>query len=260
MAQVLIGCSGWQYSSWRGSFYPKDLASSRWLQYYTSQFHTVEVNNTFYRLPEKSTFAAWRDATPAGFVVAVKASRYLTHLKRLRQPAAPLSRLLGRVVALGSRLGPILYQLPSTLRYDERRLRGFLRSLAVQSMRIDKKIRDAGEPGVVRLRHVIEFRDPSWYRRDVFEALRKADVAICLHDMPGSEIVDAPGVPFVYVRFHGTAGKYCGSYSNATLRRWAQRLRKALTAGHDVYAYFNNDLGGTAVRDARALSEYVCRP
>jgi len=259
MPRAYIGCSGWRYASWRGPFYPDILAPAQWLSYYSSQFETVEINNTFYRLPEKSTFAAWRAATPDGFTIAVKASGYLTHRKRLRAPAEPLARLFSRASALGPRIGPILYQLPATLRYDPRLLRRFLAALAAQGARLRKKTGGSGRPRGRRLRHVIEFRDASWYRPDVFEAMRAAGAAVCLHDMPGSEISDAPDKPFVYVRFHGTDGKYKGSYSDAVLSGWARRLRNALASGHDVYAYFNNDLGGTALQDARTLIRHVSR-
>ena len=260
MPRAYIGCSGWRYASWRGPFYTDTLPPSQWLGYYASQFATVELNNTFYRLPEAATFAAWRAATPDGFTIAVKASGYLTHRKRLRAPAEPLARLFGRASALGPRLGPILYQLPSSLRYDGVRLRRFLAGVASQSARLHEKELKSGRQPAGPLRHVIEFRDASWYRAEVFEALQSAGAAVCLHDMPGSEIVDVPDAPFVYVRFHGTEGKYRGGYSDLVLRRWARRLRNALARGHDVYAYFNNDLGGTAVENARTLIRHVCRP
>jgi uncharacterized protein YecE (DUF72 family) len=259
MPRAHIGCSGWRYASWRGSFYPDTLPPSQWLGHYAAHFATVEINNTFYRLPEAATFAAWRMATPDGFTIAVKASGYLTHRKRLRAPAEPLARLFGRASALGPRLGPILYQLPATLRYDAVRLRRFLAGLASQSARLFARQPESSLP-VAPLRHVIEFRDASWYRTDVFEELQAAGAAVCLHDMPGSAIFDAPDAPFVYVRFHGTEGTYSGSYSDKVLRKWARRLRSALGTGHDVYAYFNNDLGGTAVENARTLIRHVCRP
>lgn len=240
--RLFIGCSGWQYASWRGRFYPAALPTSRWLTYYAAHFQTVEVNNTFYRLPEKRAFVSWRNATPPGFVITVKASRYLTHLKRLRAPTPPLTRLVRRVSALGSRLGPILFQLPGSMRYDAGRLRIFLRALTKRRP---------------RTRSVLEFRDPSWYRDDVFDALRRARVALCLHDMPGSAIDDGPREPFVYVRFHGTTKKYGGSYPDAVLGVWAARLRAAAAAGRDVYAYFNNDVDGAALANARTLIRYV---
>ncbi len=236
--RLFIGCSGWVYASWRGRFYPATLPQSRWLTYYAAHFSTVEMNGTFYRLPEKRTFARWRAETPPGFAITIKASRYLTHLKRLRAPTPPLARLFRRVSALGPRLGPILFQLPGSMRYDPSRLRVFLRAL--------QKRRP-------RTRYVLEFRDPSWYRAEVFDALRRARVAVCLHDMPGSAIADAPREPFVYVRFHGTTKKYGGSYTDKSLRVWARRINDAISAGRDVYAYFNNDIDGAAVANARAL-------
>jgi uncharacterized protein YecE (DUF72 family) len=245
-----IGCSGWQYKSWAGTFYPPALPLSKWLPYYTQRFGTVEVNNTFYRLPEASTFAAWRDATPPGFIVAVKASRYLTHLTRLRRPSQPLARLLTRAAALESRLGPILYQLPATLQFDLPRLNAFIRAAAAQEKRVS-----FARP----LRHVVEFRHPSWYRDETFDALRRAGMTVCLHDMPGSAIDRTPDPRFVYVRFHGTTGKYSGSYSMTVLRRWAKYVNETCAAGRDAYAYFNNDIGGTAVRDAQALIRAVAR-
>ena len=163
---VRIGCSGWQYKSWSGSFYPRTLHASRWLPYYAERFSTVEVNSTFYRLPDASTFAAWRDATPPGFVIAVKASRYLTHLTRLRRPSAPLARLFSRAFALGPRLGPILYQLPATLTFDLPRLRTFVAALSAQGRRVLARKPTPLRPRVPPLRHVIEFRDPNWYRAE----------------------------------------------------------------------------------------------
>jgi uncharacterized protein YecE (DUF72 family) len=243
--RILIGCSGWQYASWRGRFYPERLASARWLPYYATHFRTVEANGTFYRLPEKRTFVRLREATPPGFVLTVKASRYLTHLKRLKQPTPPLQRLFRRLAGLGPRLGPVLFQLPRTMKYDASRLRVFLRALNRQRP---------------RTRYVLEFRDPGWYRDDVYSALRKARVALCLHDMPGSAIAEGPREPFVYIRFHGTTKKYGGCYPDAALRLWARRIRAAADAGHDVYAYFNNDIDGAAVANARTLIKYVGPP
>src|SRR5436190_2948388 len=221
VGKIHVGCSGWQYNSWAGTFYPPDLPASRWLSYYTQRFGTVEVNNTFYRLPEESTFAAWREATPPGFIVAVKASRYLTHLTRIRKPSRPLARLFSRAFALGPRLGPLLYQLPATLQFDLPRLEAFIAALAVRGRRARARKVTAQRPRVPPLRHVIEFRHPSWYCDQTFAALNRAGIAVCLHDMPGSAIDRAPETRFVYVRFHGTTGKYAGSYSMTVLRRWA---------------------------------------
>jgi len=250
--RVWIGCSGWQYASWRGHFYPKRLPPSGWLEYYTSHFATVEVNGTFYKLPEAGTFSDWRKRTPPGFVIAVKASRYLTHLKRLREPGPPLSRLFSRVAHLGPRLGPILFQLPPMLPYDLERLRTFLAALRARSLR-HFRARSA------RRRFVLEFRHPSWYREETFALLRRARVALCLHDMAGSGISEISPEPFVYVRFHGTSGRYAGGYSEAALEVWTRRIAAWAGAGHDVYAYFNNDPRATAAFNALTLQSLCGR-
>jgi uncharacterized protein YecE (DUF72 family) len=248
MPPVRIGCSGWNYKTWRGSVYPAGLPSASWLTYYTSIFDTVEVNNTFYRLPEASTFAAWRETTPRGFVMAVKASRYLTHLKRLRDPQEPIARLFERAASLGSRLGPILYQLPPAFPRDLPRLTRFIAALP-------RRWPVTGPRGVVmrRLTHVIEFRDPSWYVPDIFDLLRRRRVALCLHDKRASEIAEPLVGPIAYVRFHGTSGHYHGSYDDAALRWWAARLREWQQEGTPVFAYFNNDPDGVAVKNALTL-------
>jgi uncharacterized protein YecE (DUF72 family) len=246
--RVRIGCSGWNYKSWRGPVYPATLPARSWLPHYTSLFDTVEVNNTFYRLPEDSTFAAWRASTPRGFLMAVKASRYLTHLKRLRDPDEPIARLFERAASLGNRLGPVLYQLPAAFRRDLDRLEAFLRALP-------PRWPVAGPGGVVmrRLTHVLEFRDPSWYVTETFDLLARAGAALCFHDKHGSPI-SAPAIGrVVYVRFHGPSGHYHGSYDDATLRRWAGQLRDYREEGRRVYAYFNNDPEGVAVTNALTL-------
>ena len=186
--ELRIGCSGWNYEAWRRRFYPSGLPPAGWLAHYATVFDTVEANGTFYRLPEPETFAAWRAQTPAGFLMAVKASRYLTHLKRLREPEAPLERLFERASGLGPRLGPVLYQLPPQMRIDLDRLDHFLRALP-------RRI-----AGRRRLRHVVEFRDQSWYTPDTFALLEAHDVALCLHDKRGAEIAEPAVGPFVYVQ------------------------------------------------------------
>lgn len=239
-----VGCSGWNYASWRGRFYPATLPAARWLPYYAERFDTVEVNNTFYRLPERATFAAWRSQVPANFLVGVKASRFLTHMKRLRDPEEPLERLFSRVSALGRQLGPVLYQLPGHFTIDLPRLDGFLKALPRTS-------------GGRRIRHVMEFRHPSWYVAETFQLLERRRVALCLHDKHGSAI-DGPFVgPFVYVRFHGTSGHYHGSYGSGQLMEWAHRLAEQAEQGRPVFAYFNNDPDATAVVNALSLRSAI---
>lgn len=235
MARPRIGCSGWQYKHWRGDFYPAEIPSTRWFDYYAERFDTVEINNSFYRLPEESTFARWAERAPAGFLYAVKASRFLTHMKKLKDPEEPLDRLFSHMRPLMPRLGPVLYQLPPNFKLDRGRLEHFLQVLP------------AG------VRHVVEFRDPTWYGDDISALLERYQVARCLHDMKGSATGQERVGPFVYVRFHGAAGTYSGGYSQERLRRWADWLHRQRATGADVFAYFNNDVGGHAPRDAVTL-------
>jgi len=231
---IRIGCSGWQYKHWRGDFYPAELPQSAWLAYYAQRFDTVEINNTFYRLPEAATFASWGRRAPRGFVYAVKASRYLTHMKKLKDPEAPVRLFFTRAKRLEHAFGPVLYQLPPRWPVNVERLATFLKTLP--RMR----------------RHTIEFREPSWYRDDVFALLDRHNVSLCLHDMAGSASGKLAVGPFVYVRFHGTQ-KYTGSYDDRTLDEWADWLAARHQEGRPIYAYFNNDTGGHAPRDAVRL-------
>jgi uncharacterized protein YecE (DUF72 family) len=234
-----VGCSGWQYKHWRGDFYPLDVPQTRWFDYYAARFDTVEINNTFYRLPEQSTFAAWAARAPSGFLFAIKASRFLTHMKKLKDPEEPIERLFSRMRPLRKHLGPVLYQLPPGWKLDRERLEHFLQAL----------------PRGVR--HVLEFRDPSWYTDDVKALLARHGASLCLHDMHGSATGRERIGPIVYVRFHGASGHYSGRYPDDRLRGWAEWLNEQRAAGADVYAYFNNDVGGHAPRDAVRLRQFV---
>ena len=205
-------------------------------------FDTVEVNNTFYRLPEAVTFDAWRGRAPAGFLYAVKASRYLTHMRKLKDPEEPISRFFERAGHLGAKLGPVLYQLPPRWKRDLPRLEAFL-SLLPKRRRL----------------HAVEFRDPSWYGGETYALLEKARVALCLHDMRGSESPTLFVGPFAYVRFHGSGPKYGGRYPDQVVADWARLLAVQVHQGRDVYAYFNNDAGGHAPRDAVRLRDAMAR-
>ncbi len=238
--QLRVGTSGWIYKHWRGVFYPERLPAREWFAFYARSFDTVEINNSFYRLPSPDAFAAWRRQAPPGFVYAVKASRYLTHMKKLKDPAPGLRLILGRARALGPHLGPILYQLPPRWRCDLDRLRQFLAAL----------------PG--DLHHVFEFRDPSWYNDTVRSLLTQAGASFCIHDMRGSESPAWVTGPLAYLRFHGpTELKYAGCYTPDDLRRSADRIAGMQQAGRDVFAYFNNDDRGHAITNARQLKEFL---
>ncbi|HUR22155.1 MAG TPA: DUF72 domain-containing protein [Vicinamibacterales bacterium] len=233
-----VGCSGWQYKHWRGDFYPDGLAAARWLEHYARQFDTVEINNSFYRLPAAHSFETWRERVPAGFAYAVKASRYITHMKKLKDPAAPLDLLFSRVTHLKEALGPVLYQLPPRWPLNFERLTEFLRALPRG------------------FTHVVEFRDPTWYVEPVFEALRAHGVSLCIHDMGGSETGLRMVGPAVYLRFHGPQ-RYRGRYSPERLAATAAWCLDRLSEGVPVYAYFNNDIGGHAPRDAVRFRELL---
>jgi uncharacterized protein YecE (DUF72 family) len=237
---VRIGTSGWEYGHWAGRFYPRDLPRDRWLERYATEFDTVELNNSFYRLPDANQFAAWSSRVPRRFRFAVKASRYLTHIKRLREPKEPIRRLWTRAERLGPRLGPVLYQLPPRWKPDIERLDTFLAA-------------------VPHAPQAVEFRDRRWYIDDALEALARAAVALCLHDMAGSASQPVPVGPLVYVRFHGSGAKYGGSYSPQRLTAWADRIAGWAADGRPVWAYFNNDAAGHAVRDADRLRSLVTR-
>jgi uncharacterized protein YecE (DUF72 family) len=233
---IHIGTSGWQYDDWRGPFYPEDLPQRKWLEFYSSQFRTVEVNNSFYRLPERETFQRWREQSPAGFVVAVKASRFITHMKRLRDPEEPVALLWERASGLGDRLGPVLFQLPPRFPVDLERLRRLLAALPAE------------------MRPAFEFRDPSWYIDEVFLLLDGAGAALVWPDRPGVR----PTLPalggWLYVRFHqGTARG--PDYRRDKLRRWASRI--AAANAEEAFIYFNNDQTGAAIRDARTMIELI---
>ena len=236
MSRFRIGCSGWQYKHWKGDFYPGDLPQREWLEYYAQRFETVEVNNSFYRLPPEGVFETWRARTQKPFLFAVKASRFLTHMKKLKDPEEPVERLFSRARELRSKLGPVLYQLPKQMPKNIDRLSAFLEVLPQ------------------RVKHAVEFRHPSWYDDDVMRLLRRHNVALCLHDMPGSETRRMLTARFAYVRFHGATGRYNGAYPDTALAEWAQWL---ITNDAPAFVYFNNDIGGHAPRDAKRLVELL---
>ena len=239
--RIRVGCSGWQYRHWRGDFYPAELPTSQWFAHYARTFDTVEINNSFYRWPAAETFAKWCEQAPSGFMYAVKASRFLTHMKKLKDPEEPVERTFDHVRRLGPRLGPVLYQLPPRWALNLERLEHFVRTLPKGK------------------RHAVEFREPSWYVEPVFDLLRRYKVALCLHDMQGSSTGKIVVGPFIYVRFHFGTQKYGGRYDDASLDDWAEWLAGQARGGMTVFAYFNNDTGGHAPRDAVRLRAMIRR-
>ena len=250
MPEIRIGCSGWQYRHWKGVFYPTGLPQAQWFEFYATRFDTVEINNSFYRLPEAATFARWREQAPRQFLYAIKASRFLTHMKKLKDPEDPLERFFSNAQELGRQAGPVLYQLPPRWPINLDRFEKFLDALVQQN----RALREAGFKG--RLRHAVEFREPSWYDDRIYSLLDRHRAALCLHDMQGSASPRVAIGPFVYVRFHGRT-KYAGRYEDGLLDTWAAWLSERASEGLDVFAYFNNDSGGHAPHDAARLRERI---
>jgi uncharacterized protein YecE (DUF72 family) len=232
---IYIGTSGWQYDDWRGRFYPRDLPKSRWLQYFSERFPTVEVNNTFYRLPGEAAFVRWRQESAPGFVVTIKASRYITHIRRLRDCRDAVDLLWSRCRGLGPKLGPVLFQLPPRFVADPERLATFCRVLPPE------------------MRVAFEFRDRSWEQESVFDVLAGVGAALVWSDRPGSTVPDVVTGGWSYIRLH-KGGPVRPGYSKVKLQRWAGRIA---SMDGDVFVYFNNDTGGAALRDAATLTELL---
>ena len=223
---IRIGTSGWYYDHWAKRFYPPDLPKSQWLEYYAQRFNTVELNNTFYHLPKEKTLERWRQIAPKGFLYAVKVSRYITHIRKLSDAAESLQLFFERVRLLKDSLGPVLYQLPPSLHKDLPRLEAFIKLLPK-------------EPAAI-----FEFRHQSWYENDTFELLDKLGAGFCVHDLSGNESPRVVTGDIVYVRFHGTSGRYAGDYPESLLRDWAEWLKAQAQRVRAIYAYFNNDARG----------------
>ena len=241
MSDVRIGCSGWNYAHWRGLIYPKRLPAKAWLEHYATLFDTVEINNTFYRLPNVSSVRGWVERSPPGFLFAVKMSRYITHIKRLGGLEQGIPLFYSRIAPLARspKLGPVLWQLPPTFVRDEERLATALRSLP---------------PG----RHCFEFRHETWYVPQVYELLREHGAALVIPDSPKYPFREIElTADWTFVRFHhGRRGRR-GNYSESELQEWAERVAAWRSAEIDVYAYFNNDWEGFAVHNGRRLRELL---
>jgi uncharacterized protein YecE (DUF72 family) len=240
--KIHIGTSGWHYKHWLGFFYPEKLPAREMFAFYARYFDTVELNNSFYRLPLPTTFDSWRDNSPKSFLFAVKASRFITHMKKLKDPASSSQKFFAGAERLGPKLGPILFQLPPRWQVDIERLREFLNSLP------------RGH------RYVFEFRDESWLVKEAFDLIRQFNSAFCIHDLGGIQTPLEITAEFTYVRFHGPGkAKYRGSYSKQALEEWASRIRNWQEQLRDIYVYFNNDIGGHAITNALELKRLTSR-
>ena len=241
MRSVWIGTSGWSYKGWRGVFYPEDVAQKNWLRFYGDRFSTTEVNGSFYRTPSLDAVRSWRQQTPDGFVFAWKASKFITHWKRLTDKCRNSLQLLEtRLKALGPKVGPVLFQLPPQFQADRERLASFLKLLK-------KKNRS----------YAFEFRHPSWYAGPILDLLRDHNHALCIsdhHDAPSPEETTAD---FVYLRGHGPTGQYKDRYPTKTLKRWDDLIRSWRRSRRTVYCYFDNDQKTAAPQDATKLVELL---
>ncbi len=237
---IRIGCSGWHYKHWVGRFYPAKTPASKMLDFYVRHFDTVELNNSFYKLPNVESFECWKKATPKGFLFAVKASRFITHNKKLKDPQNALENFLPRAEALGRKLGPILFQLPPKWRINLGRLEEFLSALPRYR------------------RYTFEFREPSWETEATYALLRKYNAAYCIYQLAGYHTPIHVTADWTYIRLHGpTDHKYQGSYENRALREWAHRIRDWSRELKAIYVYFDNDDAAYAAHNAIELRQLV---
>ena len=239
MCEVRIGTSGWHYDHWVGPFHPDKLPKDQWFEHYSRCFNTVEVNSTFYHLPKETTVRKWRLQAPKGFLYGIKASRYITHIKRLKDCDEEIGRFYEVVDLFEDTLGPVLFQLPPSLHQDIGLLKAFIQALP--------------------RRHpaVFEFRHPSWYDRETFDLLDRLNAGFCVHDLEGKESPRMVTGKMIYLRFHGTSGRYSGSYPDSMLSEWAVWIKDQGRHIKETYAYFNNDIGGHAIQDAQTLKRLV---
>lgn len=239
MAKLFIGTSGFSYSHWEdGVFYPKDLPRVKQLEYLAEHFNTVELNNSFYRLPQVKTFLDWKEKTPRGFIFSVKVSRFITHVKKLNQCQAPWKEFEKRALNLGPKLGPFLFQFPPNWKENFSRLEDFVRIIEKNP----------------KFKFAFEFRHPSWFSLRVYQLFRKhRNLSLCLIDSPDWPITEEVTGNFVYIRMHGSKVLYSSNYSKKELKQLAGRIKGYLGRNLDVYCYFNNDASGFAVKNAKGL-------
>ena len=235
--RVWIGTSGWHYKHWAGNFYPPRMPASKMLAYYCERFDTVELNNSFYHLPKKTSLDCWRDSTPKGFCFAAKGSRFLTHMKKLKDPEQGLEKFFNAIEVLEEKLGPILFQLPPNWELDYERLDTFLRFLRREH------------------HYAFEFRNATWSVPQVYDLLKQHNIAYCIFDLAGSHSPIQVTADFAYVRLHGPGGKYQGSYSDEKLNEWAKQISRWRAELRAIHVYFDNDQAGYAAQNALRLKE-----
>jgi uncharacterized protein YecE (DUF72 family) len=242
MGKVWIGTSGWTYDGWRGPFYPEDVPKKRWLEWYAGQFATTEINGSFYRTPSLEAVEAWREQTPDNFLFAWKASKFITHWKRLSDKSVNSIELMeSRLKVLGPKVGPVLFQLPARFKADRERLASFLKLLSKKYL------------------YAFEFRDASWYDDEILALLRKRNVALCLSDHRDAPTPWEVTASHVYIRGHGPTGEYKDRYPLKTLRAWAESILKWKRQGRMVFCYFDNDQKSAAPKDANRLVQLLAK-
>jgi len=232
-----IGTSGWHYNHWQEEFYPKGLAKSKWLEFYSRHFSTVELNNSFYQLPTEKAFCNWKDSSTPEFVFSVKVSRFITHIKRLKDTAEPVAKFVARAKLLKGKLGPLLYQLPQNMKRDYQALEDFLKMLPKDAC------------------HVFEFRHNSWFDDGIFNLLSYSNAGFCIYDMPDFSTPVVATSDFAYMRFHGSQRLYGSDYSDEELEEWARQIASSKVRA--VYAYFNNDAEGFAIKNALTFRHFL---
>ena len=241
MGSSHVGTSGWSYDHWKGIFYPSKLPKKSFLEFYSEHFNTVEINQTFYGLPDRKTIRNWYNSVPKNFVFSVKASRYITYMKKLKVPKGSISTFFNRVDTLKDKLGPILFQLPPDWKLNLDRFKWFL------------KILPSG------YQYAFECRDPSWWCREFYGLLEKRGIAFCIHDLGGKLAPKRVTAKHLYLRLHGPDTPYEGEYSKETLLAWARDFVAWKKIGKEVYCYFDNDKGGYAPKDAERLAKKVIK-
>ncbi|MFX1314622.1 MAG: DUF72 domain-containing protein [Promethearchaeota archaeon] len=237
--KALISTSGWMYNHWKGPFYPEKFPNSKMLKYYVKKFDTVEINSTFYRLPSINTVQKWMNETPEHFIFAIKANQFITHRKYLKDGQETTKKFFDIIKTLNHKLGPILFQLPPNWRINIERLKEFVEILPKQYL------------------YTFEMRNASWYIQEVFDLLKKYNIALCIHDFTGDLLLEKITANFVYLRFHGPLDLYYGKYSSTHLNQWAEKISKWLKQKIKVFAYFNNDAYGWAVENALEIKKIL---
>jgi len=236
---IHIGTSGWNYNHWKGVFYPDKISSDEMLSYYITQFNTLEINGTFYRLPSPKTLKHWKNTVPDHFIFSVKASRYITHMKKLNDPAESIKKFFDRVPLLGKKLGPILFQLPPHWHKNTGRLKTFIEALPDEYP------------------YTFEFRDETWFDEDILKLLSEKNAAFCIYELGGKESPIHITSDFIYIRLHGPGEKYQGNYTKKQLESWAVKFKSWVDQGKEIYCYFDNDYEGRAPQNARLLIDLL---